>query len=429
MGTLVEEIFSRRLGRRVRADEVVVAPVDFAMSHDVTSPLAIEAFKQMECPLWDPERVVLVFDHVLPAATIAAAAIHKMIREFAAEYGVTHLYQEGICHQLLIEKGYARPGSIVVGADSHSTTYGALACFAAGMGSTDLGIVYATGKTWFRIPQTLRFELDGNLPPGVGAKDLVLKLIRMVGAEGANYLAVEYGGAAVDAMTMDQRFTLANMAVDMGGKAGLIAPDETTRTYLEATRSHRFLPAPRGRIPADDFDLRPRQAVYRQVLEVDAGSLEPQIACPPSIDNVKDLSEVKGLPLDEVYVGSCTNGRLEDLAVVASYLAGRQVHPGTRTIVVPASKQVYMDALEAGYIKTIMAAGATVTNAGCGPCLGRHQGVLAAGERALSTSNRNYPGRMGSPEAEIYLASPAVAAASALAGAIADPREVQEFDG
>ncbi len=424
MGTLVEEIFSRRLHRSVAAGEVVVAPVDFAMSHDVTSPLAIEAFKRMERPLWDAERVVLVFDHVLPAATIAAAGIHKMIREFASEYGVTHVYEEGICHQLLIEKGYARPGSIVVGADSHSTTYGALGCFAAGMGSTDLGIVYATGRTWFRIPQTLRFELYGELGPGVGAKDLVLRLVRMVGAEGANYLAVEYGGSTVEAMTMDQRFTLANMAVDMGGKAGLIAPDQTTRDYLESIRRHRFVAAPAARVPADDFDLRPERPRYQQVIAVDAAAIEPQIACPPAIDNVKDLSEVKGVPLDEVYVGSCTNGRLEDLAVVASYLQGRQVHPRTRTIVVPASKQVYMDALDAGYIKTIMEAGATVTNAGCGPCLGRHLGVLAPGERALSTSNRNYPGRMGSPEAEIFLASPAVAAASALAGAIADPREV-----
>jgi len=424
MGTLVEEIFSRRLQRGVAAGDVVVAPVDFAMSHDVTSPLAIEAFERLERPLWDPERVVLVFDHVLPAATVVAAGLHKMIREFASKHGVAHLYQEGICHQLLIEKGYARPGAIVVGADSHSTTYGALACFATGMGSTDLGVVYATGRTWFRIPETLRFELYGALPPGVSAKDLMLKMIRIVGAEGANYLAVEYGGPAVEAMTMDQRFTLANMAVDMGGKAGLIAPDATTRRYLEEIGRHRFLPAPADRIPADDLGLRPRRPTYRQVIELDASSVEPQIACPPAIDNVRDLHEVRGLPLDEIYVGSCTNGRLEDLAVVASYLKGRQVHPRTRTIVVPASKQVYMDALEAGYLQTIMEAGATVMNAGCGPCLGRHQGVLAAGERALSTSNRNYPGRMGSPEAEIYLASPAVAAASALAGSIADPREL-----
>src|SRR5438132_646530 len=303
MGTLTEEIFSRRLGRRVRAGDTIVAPVDYAMSHDVTTPLAIKAFRKMEMPLWDPERVVLVFDHILPANTVAAAGLHKLIREFAEEHGVVHLFQEGICHLLMVEKGFARPGGIIVGADSHSTTYGALGCFAAGMGSTDIGVVFATGRTWFRVPQTIRIELHGSLPEGVYPKDLALRVINRLGAEGAN-------------------------------------------------------------------------------------------------------------------------GRLEDLAIVARYFEGRQVHPRTRTMVVPGSKKIYMEALKAGCIESFMRAGAIVMNAGCGPCLGRQHGVLAPGERALSTSNRNYPGRMGSANAEIYLASPAVAAASALAGAIADPRRV-----
>jgi 3-isopropylmalate/(R)-2-methylmalate dehydratase large subunit/methanogen homoaconitase large subunit len=409
MGTLTEEIFTRRLGRPVHAGEVVVSTVDYAMSHDVTSPLAIEAFRKLEVPLWDPERVILVFDHILPANTVAAAGMHKMIREFAAEFGVTHLFQEGICHQVMVDKGYARPGGVIVGADSHSTTYGALGCFAAGMGSTDIAVTYATGKTWFRIPETIRINIRGELPPSVYPKDLALSVIRRLGAEGANYLAVEWGGEAVEAMSIDQRLTLANLTVDFGGKAGLIEPDAVTAAYLG---------------DSEVSDLHPIRPEYKSVIDVDARDVQPQVACPPAIDNVKDLGDVVGLELDEVFVGSCTNGRLDDLAIVASYLEGRQVHPRTRTIVVPASKKVYMDALELGYIETFLKAGALVMNAGCGPCLGRQHGVLAAGERALSTSNRNYPGRMGSPEAEIYLASPAVAAVSALAGAIADPRRV-----
>jgi 3-isopropylmalate dehydratase large subunit len=407
MGTLTEEIFSRRLGRRIRAGEIVVAPVDYAMAHDVTGPLAIEAFRKLEVPLWDPERVIMVFDHILPANTVAAAGLHKIVRDFADEYGVTHVFQEGICHQLMVEKGFVRPGGIVVGADSHSTTYGALGCFSAGFGSTDIAVTFATGKTWFRIPETIRINLHGRLHAGIYPKDLALQVIRRLGAEGANYLAVEWGGEAVDAMSIDERLTLTNLTVDFGGKAGLCEPDEETRRYLGE---------------AEALDLHPIAPVYRSVLDVDAGGLEPQIACPPAIDNVQDLSAVEGTRLDEVFIGSCTNGRIEDLAIVASFLKGRQVDPQTRTIVVPASKQVYMEALSRGYIQIFMEAGALVMNAGCGPCLGRQHGVLGPGERALSTSNRNYAGRMGSPQAEIYLANPAVAAASALAGAIADPR-------
>ena len=409
MGTLTEEIFSRRLGRRVQAGDVVVAPVDYAMAHDVTGPLAIEAFRTLNAPLWDPERVILVFDHILPANTVAAAGLHRMIRDFADEFGVPNVFQEGICHQVMVERGYARPGGIIVGADSHSTTYGALGCFSAGMGSTDIAVTFATGKTWFRVPETIRIELRGELPPGVLAKDLALHVIRRLGAEGANYLAVEWGGEAVAAMTIAQRLTLANLTVDFGGKAGLCEPDEATRAYLGE---------------AEVSDLHPIRPAYRELVEVDAQRLEPQVACPPAIDNVQDLSAVEGIALDEVFVGSCTNGRLEDLAIVAGYFQGRQVSPRTRTIVVPASKEVYLQALAAGYIRTFMEAGAIVMNAGCGPCLGRQHGVLGPGERALSTSNRNYAGRMGSPQAEIYLANPAVAAASALAGAIADPRRV-----
>ena len=295
----------------------------------------------------------------------------------------------------------------MVGADSHSTTYGALGCFSAGFGSTDIAVTFATGRTWFRVPETIRINLHGRLHAGIYPKDLALQVIRRLGAEGANYLAVEWGGEAVEAMSIDERLTLSNLTVDFGGKAGLCEPDEETRRYLGE---------------AEALDLHPVAPVYRSVIDVDAEGLEPQIACPPAIDNVQDLSAVEGTRLDEVFIGSCTNGRIEDLAIVASFFKGQQVDPNTRTIVVPASKQVYMEALARGYIQTFMEAGALVMNAGCGPCLGRQHGVLGPGERALSTSNRNYSGRMGSPEAEIYLANPAVAAASALAGAIADPR-------
>src|SRR5438270_12531 len=312
MGTLTEEIFSRRLGRDVHAGEIVVAPVDYAMAHDVTGPLAIEAFRHLEVPLWDPERVILVFDHILPANTVASAGLHKLVRDFATEYGVTHVFQEGICHQLMVEKGFIRPGGIVVGADSHSTTYGALGCFAAGFGSTDIAVTFATGRTWFRVPETIRINLRGALPPGIFPKDLALQVIRRLGAEGANYLAVEWGGEAVEAMSVDERLTLANLTVDFGGKAGLCEPDEQTRRYLG---------------DAEVTDLHPVRPDYRLVLEVDAETLEPQIACPPAIDNVQDLSSVVGTQLDEVFVGSCANGRIEDLAIVAGYFPGRRRHP------------------------------------------------------------------------------------------------------
>lgn len=409
MGTLAEEIFSMRLGREVHAGDTVVADVDFAFAHDVTGPLAIKAFEQLEQPVWDPERIAFTFDHVMPANTVAAAELHRQIREFCARHGVRNVLAEGICHQVLVERGIASPGGIVVGADSHSTTYGAMGCFATGLGSTDIGVVFATGRTWFRVPETVRIDVHGEPAAGVQAKDIALHVIRRLGAEGADYCAVEWGGETVTAMAMDERLTLCNLSVDFGAKAGLVEPDEVTWAYTEG----------RGN------DVHPQRPAYARALEVDAGAIRPQIAVHPAIDNVRDIDDVAGTPLDEVFIGSCTNGRLSDLALAASLFEGRAVHPNTRTVIVPSSRRVYMDALAAGYIETFARAGALVMNPGCGPCLGRQHGVLGPGERALSTSNRNYPGRMGSPEARIFLASPAVAAASALCGAITDPAEVQ----
>jgi 3-isopropylmalate dehydratase large subunit len=408
MGTLVEEIIGNRLGREVHAGDTVVAPVDCALAHDVTAPLAIEAFERMEMPLHDPGRVVLVFDHVMPAATVAAAELHQRVRRFAADHAVRNLFAEGICHIIMVEKGYARPGGIVVGADSHSTTYGALGCFSTGMGSTDVGVILATGQTWFRVPETLRVNVTGELSAPLTAKDVALSVLRRIGGDGADYMAVEWGGETVARMSLDQRLTLANLSADMGGKAGLCEVDETTLQHAP--------PAAGVAVP------RVRSPRYADMLEIDVTGLEPQVAVPPAADNVHDVSDVAGTPIDEVFIGSCTNGRLEDIEVTAQYLSGRVVHPGTRTVVVPASRRIYTEALRRGWIETIVSAGAMVMNPGCGPCLGRQHGVVGPRERVVSTSNRNYPGRMGSPEAEIYLASPAVAAATAVAGRITDPR-------
>ena len=408
MGTLTEEIFTKRLGRRVRAGDTVVADVDFAFAHDVTGPLAIQAFRQLQRPVWDAQRIAFTFDHVMPANTVAAAELHRTIREFCAEQRVTNVFAEGICHQVLVERGFATPGGVVVGADSHSTTYGALGCFATGLGSTDIGVVFATGRTWFRIPETLRIDVHGEPRVGVHAKDIALHVIRRLGAEGADYCAVEWGGETVAAMAMDERLTLCNLSVDFGAKAGLIEPDAVTHAYIGGS----------------GVDVHPVQPAYAQRVAVDAAAISPQVAVHPAIDNVRDIGEVVGTPLDEVFIGSCTNGRLSDLALAASLLEGREVHPRTRTVIVPSSRRVYLDALAAGYIETFARAGALVLNPGCGPCLGRQHGVVGPGEHVLSTSNRNYPGRMGSPDARIYLASPAVAAASAVCGAITDPSEL-----
>jgi 3-isopropylmalate dehydratase large subunit len=408
MGTLVEEIIGNRVGHQVTAGETVVAPVDCAVAHDVTAPLAIEAFERMEMPLHDPQRVVLVFDHVMPAATVAAAELHQRIRRFAADHAVRNLFAEGICHIMMVERGFARPGGIVVGADSHSTTYGALGCFSTGMGSTDVGVILATGRTWFRVPQTLRVEVTGELEQPLTAKDVALHVLGRIGGDGADYMAVEWGGETVERMTLDQRLTLANLSADMGAKAGLCEVDGTT---LSGTTRDDGVPLPRTRSPR-----------YAETLHINVAGLQPQVAVPPAADNVHDIADVAGTPIDEVYIGSCTNGRLEDIEVTAAYLAGRTVHPNTRTVVVPASRRIYTEALRRGWIEVIIEAGALVMNPGCGPCLGRQHGVVAAGERVVSTSNRNYPGRMGSPHAEIYLTSPAIAAATAIAGCITDPR-------
>lgn len=410
MGTLTEEIFSRKVDRTVRAGEIVVAPVEYAMSHDNTTPLAIESLAALGRPVWDPERVIIIFDHMVPAPTTAAAELHRVIRRFIAEQGITNVFTEGISHQVLVERGFILPGSLVVGADSHSITYGALGCFGTGMGSTDVAVIYATGRSWFRVPETVRVELGGALPAGVYAKDVCLALARLLDVDGATYLALEYGGEAVRAMGISERMTLSNMSIEMGAKAGLVEPDETTLAYVTPRAREPFVP------------VYPDNPHYLRAVELDVSTLAPQIACPHEVSNVVPVHEVEGTPLDQVFIGTCTNGRLDDLAIAAGLLRGRMVHPGTRLVVTPASREVYLEALRHGYIATLVEAGAQVTNAGCGPCIGRHQGVLAGRERALTTQNRNFKGRMGDATSELYLGSPATAAASAIEGRIADPR-------
>jgi 3-isopropylmalate dehydratase large subunit len=414
MGTLAEEIFSYKLGRPVNAGEIVIVDVDHVMSHDTTSPLAIQAFRKLTGErggrVFDSARAHIVFDHIVPAATVAAATLQRDIRGFAREQGI-QILQEGICHQVMPERGFVAPGEIIVGADSHTCTYGALGAFATGMGSTDIGVAYATGRSWFRVPETINVRLTGQLQPGVYVKDVTLELVRRIGVDGANYRALEYSGPLVEALSVSERFTLCNMAIEMGAKTGLVAPDATTEAWL------------RGRVNRSYPMLQPQNPRYERVVEVDVSELSPLVACPPDVNNVVPVEQVEHIQIDQVFLGTCTNGRLDDLAIAASILRGRTIHPNTRMVVIPASREVYLEALRLGYIETFIQAGASVGTPGCGPCIGRHFGVLGPGERALTTMNRNFTGRMGDPTAEIYLGSPATVAATAITGHITDPRQ------
>jgi homoaconitate hydratase family protein len=413
MGTIAEEIFSQKLGREVHAGEIVLAEVDFIMSHDSTTALAIEAWKEIGKSLFDPDRLVIHLDHFYPSPSINGSIMHRRMRDFVRDQGIRHFYQEGICHQVMMEKGFVFPGGIVPGADSHTCTYGALGCFGTGMGSTDIAVSWVTGKNWFMVPKTIRFEIHGKLIPGVYAKDLMLCLVAKVGAGGANYKACEFGGPTIRAMSISGRITLANMAVEMGGKAGLMESDEKTFRFLKG-RTDRPLRA-----------IRPRAPQYENVIEVDAGSLEPLVAVPHGVDKVKTVGELEGTEIDEFFLGTCTNGRLDDLKIAAQILSGKKVHRFSRMVVNPASNEIYTQAERQGILRVLREAGAVVNNPGCGPCIGRHQGVLGPGEKALTTMNRNFLGRMGSPEAEIYLASPATVAVSAIYGKITDPRKMR----
>lgn len=418
MGTLVEEIFSRRLGRKVAAGEIILLDVDFIMSHDNTTPLAIKAFKGIGKPMKDAGRVVIHFDHAYPAPNLLAAENQQAIVRFIKEQSIPNFYKRGVCHQVMIEEGFVRPGGVVIGADSHTVTYGALGCFSTGLGSSEVGAAWVTGKTWFRVPETILVRLEGKTRPGVFSKDVMICLAGMLGMDGATYKSLEFEGSYIDQLAVHERIVFANMSVELGAKCGLIAPDERTVDYL--------LKETKAKGPFDLF--RAEDGVYENVIEMDVSTLEPQVACHPDVDQVKPLSEVRGLAIDQVYIGTCTNARYEDLVMAASILKGRQVNRFTRVLVTPSSQTVYEKALAAGLIQVFLDAGCTVNAPGCGACIGRHGGILAPGERAFTTMNRNFIGRMGSPDAEIYLGSPAAAAATAIEGVIADPRKYMQID-
>ncbi|MGE4275465.1 MAG: 3-isopropylmalate dehydratase large subunit [Candidatus Methanomethylophilaceae archaeon] len=411
--TFAEKILSRASSQDAWAGDTVVGQVDLAMSHE-NAALVSRMFQEMGAKhLWDREKVVLLFDHRVPANTISAAEGHKAVREFASQQQLPHFYNhgEGICHQILPEMGHVRPGMLIVGSDSHTTTYGAFGAFSTGIGATEMAAVWATGELWFRVPDTLRIDIQGPLPEGVMSKDVILGIIGSLGSDGADYLCVEFIGDVVEQMSISSRMVMSNMAIEMGAKAGICFPDEKTWSYLQG-RGVQRTPSVLG--DEDSACLH---------MDFPVADLPPLVACPHTVDNVKEVTELEGLPIDQAVLGSCTNGRFEDLAAAESITRGKRIPAGVRFIVVPASKEVYLEAMEAGIIRSLMQSGAIVTNPGCGPCLGAHQGILAAGERAISTTNRNFRGRMGSAEAEVYLASPLTVAASALAGEIRDPRE------
>ncbi len=413
MPTISEKILSRACGKTVKADDFIIADVDYAMAHDGTSVLAVKSFKEMGAKkVWDPEKIIIAFDHIVPANNETAAKLHQSIRKWIQEQGIKNFYDvgEGICHQVFPEHGFALPGKLIIGADSHSCTYGAFGAFATGVGATDMAEIFATGKLWLRVPRSIRITVNGKLAKGVSAKDLTLNIIKKVGADGANYRAVEYYGDTISNLSMAERMTLCNMGIEMGAKAGIVPPDEKTFSYLKGIAAE-----PYEAVYADE------DAGYSEEYHFDAGDIAPQVAKPHEVDNVSPVDEVAGTPLDQVFIGSCTNGRYEDLEVVASILKGKKVK--VRTIVLPASRSVLIRATESGIIATLLKAGAIIAPPGCGPCLGAHMGVICEGETCLSTSNRNFKGRMGTGGL-IYLSSPETAAASALKGKITDPREV-----
>jgi 3-isopropylmalate/(R)-2-methylmalate dehydratase large subunit len=411
--TLAQKILSGKTGRDfVLPGEIIEAEPDAAMSHD-NAALVIKQFREIGLPrVWNREKIIIILDHRVPAESVKTANAHKVIREFVAEQGLRHFYDagEGICHQVMVEKGHAHPGDLILGTDSHTTSYGCVGAFSTGIGATEMAAVWATGKLWLKVPESIRVNVGGRLRSGVYAKDLILHAIGRLGAEGANYQSVEFTGDTVKAFSVSERFTLANLAMEMGAKCAFISPDDRTEAYIHAVSSVPFSPV----LPDDG-------AEYAQTLDLDANRLEPQIAFPHQVDHVQPVSRWIGRTIHQAFLGSCTNGRLDDLKIAAEILRGRRIHPGVRMIVIPASRSVFLEMLRDGIADVFLGAGCIILHPGCGPCLGAHQGLLADGETCISTSNRNFQGRMGSAKAEVFLASPAVVATSAVFGSIQMP--------
>ena len=418
---ITEKILAKASGKtQVQPGEIVDANVDMVMIHDLTGPLAVEAFKKIGVKkVWDNQKAVVILDHQVPAESVTAAELHKTMRKFAQDQRlqIYDVGKGGICHQVMPEKGHVLPGSVIVGADSHTCTYGAFGAFATGIGSTEAAAVLATGKIWLKVPEAIKINVEGRFQRYVAPKDLILHIIGKLGAGGAIYKSAEFRGPTIRAMSIAGRMTLCNMTVEMGAKNGIVEPDETTRKFLEG-RTTKMLPPFESLISDPD-------AAYEKTVDIDVTDLTPQIAYPSSVDNVKPASEMGNVKVEQAFIGSCTNGRIEDLRVAAEIMKGNMVKDGVRTLVIPASQEVYRQALKEGLIEIFTDAGALVCGSTCGPCLGGHIGLLAPGETCVSTSNRNFIGRMGSKEANVYLASPATVAASAITGKITDPRELE----
>jgi len=418
---ITEKILAKASGKKtVHPREIVDANVDMVMVHDLTGPLAVEAFKKIGVQkVWDNQKVVVILDHQVPAESVKAAELHKTMRQFAKDQKlcIYDVGRGGICHQVMPEKGHVVPGTVIVGADSHTCTYGAFGAFATGIGSTEAAAVFATGKIWLKVPEAIKVNVTGQFQKYVTPKDLILSIIGRMGVDGAIYKSAEFTGPTIKSMSMAGRMTLCNMAVEMGAKNGIVEPDETTRKFLEGRTSKA--------LPNFESLKSDKDAVYERTMEFDVSSMEPQVACPSSVDNVKPVSEVGNVPIEQAFIGSCTNGRIEDLRLAAQVLKGERVKDTVRTLVIPASQEVYRQALNEGLMEVFTDAGAMVCGSACGPCLGGHIGLLAAGEVCVSTSNRNFIGRMGSTQASVYLASPATVAASAVTGKITDPRKLE----
>jgi methanogen homoaconitase large subunit len=423
--TLSEQILSRAAGRPVRAGEVVTVDVDLVMMHDSLSPSIIRVLHEELGAerVWDPTKVAVVIDHVAPAASVQTAEKQADLRRWARAQGITNLFDvgRGISHPVLVEEGLARPGMVIVGSDSHSTAYGCVGAFGTGMGTTDIALAAATGRTWFRVPETVLVRAQGSFRPGVSAKDLALRAARALRADGATYAAVEWHG--VERLSVMERMTLATLSIEVGAKAGIVPPQGASRHETRGTR-HETNSATTAISHVPDWLGVQEGAAYAQVIEIDLDTLEPQVSAPHTVDNVTDLGALGPVAVDVVYLGTCTNGHYEDMAAAARLLRGRKLAPGLRMLVVPASAQALQRAVDDGTLSTLLAAGATIGTPGCGACIGRHMGVLAPGEVCLFTGNRNFRGRMGSPEARIYLASPEVAAATAITGYITHPHDI-----
>lgn len=416
--TMAEKILAAHAGlEEVVPGQLIECDLDLVLSNDVTAPIAIKEFKKVGVDkVFDPTKIALVPDHYVPNKDIQSAEQAKMTREFAREQGITHFYEVGcmgVEHALLPEQGVVGAGDLIIGADSHTCTYGALGAFATGVGSTDAAIGYATGKAWFKVPESILFNVEGQLQPGVTGKDIILHIIGMIGVDGALYQAMEFRGSAIESLTMDERLSISNMAIEAGGKAGLIAVDEVTRAYMDG-RTER---------PYKEYHSDP-DAVYAKVYNINAADIVPTVAFPHLPSNTRPAAEARDITIDQSVIGSCTNGRIEDMRQAAAVLKGHKVNPNVRCIIIPATQQVYRQCIEEGLMDIFLDANCAVSTPTCGPCLGGYMGILAAGERSIATTNRNFVGRMGDPTSEVYLSSPAVAAASAVLGHICLPEDL-----